>query len=171
MVCHCLVANELWLTQKEKLSSSDDAANAAASQPNPPWLEDPAPFIPEGCRAEPRTLKTGWKKISKIDCETARVELINKSWRKVGFFGGGAIFPGRKKSSVRMPGVTNFQPGFINTGDPASDTQREAASSTVFFLFSPLDPIQRDPMLSGLKRVGVNYVITAPLSLGELPKQ
>lgn len=70
-----------------------------------------------------------------------------------------------------MPGVTNFQPGFINTGDPASDTQREVVSSTVFFLFSPLDPIQRDPMLSGLKRVGVNYVITAPLSLGELPKQ
>lgn len=66
----------------------------------------------------------------------------------------------KKKSNVRVSGVTNFQ-----------------SRGTVFFLsvfiffLPPLDPIQRDPMLSGLKRVGVNYVITAPLSLGELPKQ
>lgn len=37
--------------------------------------------------------------------------------------------------------------------------------------FYPLDPIQYDPMLGGVKRVGVHHVITIPLSLGKLPKQ
>lgn len=45
--------------------------------------------------------------------------------------------------------------------------QNEGASGTFF----PLDPVQYDPMLSGVKRVGVNHVITIPLSLGKLPKQ
>lgn len=30
--------------------------------------------------------------------------------------------------------------------------------------------VQYDPMLSGVKRVGVNHVITSPLSLGEVTK-
>lgn len=33
--------------------------------------------------------------------------------------------------------------------------------------FFPMDSVQYDPMLSGLKRVGVNHVITCPLSLGK----
>lgn len=37
--------------------------------------------------------------------------------------------------------------------------------------FYPLDPIQYDPMLGGVKRVGVHHVITIPLSPGKLPKQ
>lgn len=37
--------------------------------------------------------------------------------------------------------------------------------------YFPMGSVQYDPMLSGVKRVGVNHVITSPLSLGKLPKQ
>lgn len=79
-----------------------------------------------------------------------------RTWRNL-------MWSGRRRTGSKKFPVQICQPEW-------SDVWYAMRGLAVLFFF-PLDPIQCDPMLSGLKRVGVNHVITAPLSLGELPKQ
>lgn len=95
-----------------------------------------------------------------MESQMVRVDLIFKSkaqnWLLAEYFSSNVIgLLGRRVSSV-------------DPSTPASrttaDMQREQQLVSFCLFFPPLEPIQHDPMLSGLKGVGVNDVITAPLS-------
>lgn len=60
----------------------------------------------------------------------------------------------------------SFQSRFANTSDPKYDPTSEGE-----LYYFPMGPVQYDPMLSGVKRVGANHVITSVQALGKLPQQ